>query len=88
MAYRTAALTFAGVLIGFKLWSVLLIYMFSSEGGTTAFLLGTHVLWILVPIALLWAPVLFWYRLIRTRRRRRELERAEWHVEERPPAQR
>lgn len=83
--YRAAALTFAGVLIGFKIWSIFLIYLVWGGEGTTTFLLGTHVLWIGVPLLLLWAPLLFWIRLYRVRRRRRDLLDAEWNVSEEPP---
>jgi dolichyl-phosphate-mannose--protein O-mannosyl transferase len=86
--YRTAALTYAGVLIGFKLWSVVLIYWFWGGEGTTTFLLGTHVLWIAIPIALVWAPAMFWLRLVRMRRKRRELQESEWNVTQRPPSRR
>lgn len=88
MPYRTAALTFAGVLIGFKLWSVILIYVVWGGEGTTTFLLGTHVLWIAVPLLLLWAPTMFWYRMMRMRRRRQALLEAEWNVTQEPPARR
>jgi dolichyl-phosphate-mannose--protein O-mannosyl transferase len=88
MPYRTAALTFAGVLIGFKLWSVILIYVVWGGEGTTTFLLGTHVLWIAVPLLLLWAPAMFWYRMMRMRRRRQALLEAEWNVTQEPSARR
>ena len=88
VTYRTAALTFAGVLIGFKIWSVFLIYLVWGGEGTTTFLLGTHVLWIGVPLILLWAPLLFWLRLYRVRRRRRMLLEAEWNVGQEPPVNR
>lgn len=86
--YRAAALTYVGVLIGFKLWSFFLIYLFWGGLDTLGYLIGTHVLWILVPAAVIWAPALFWLRLVRVRRRRRALEEAEWNVHETPRAQR
>jgi dolichyl-phosphate-mannose--protein O-mannosyl transferase len=85
MSYRAAALTFAGVMVGFKLWSVILIYVVAGGEGTTTFLLGTHVLWIVIPLALLWAPLMFWYRLYRVRRRRQTLLESEWNVHQEPP---
>jgi hypothetical protein len=85
VAHRTAILTFTGVLIGFKLWSILLIYIVGGTEGTTMFLLGTHVLWIVVPVVLLWAPALFWYRMVRVRRRRSSLLESEWNVGQEPP---
>lgn len=88
MPYRAAALTYIGVLIGFKLWSFFLIYLFWGGLDTVGYLLGTHVLWFLVPAIAFAAPALFWFRLLRVRRRRRELEEAEWNVHETPRAQR
>lgn len=88
MPLRAAALTYAGVLVGFKLWSIFLIYVFWGGSDTVGFLLGTHVLWIVVPAALIWAPAIFWFRLIRVRRRRQALEDAEWNVHEQPRAHR
>jgi hypothetical protein len=81
MQYHSAALTFAGVLIVFKLWSVVLIYMYSSGDGVANFLIGTHVLWIAIPVLLLWAPAAFWFRMLRVRRRRKVLLESEWNVE-------
>lgn len=85
MSYRAAAVTFAGVMIGFKLWSVILIYVVWGGDGTTTFLLGTHVLWIAIPLLLLWAPLMFWFRLYRVRRRREVLLESEWNVRREPP---
>ncbi|MEX2426094.1 MAG: hypothetical protein WD401_04945 [Thermomicrobiaceae bacterium] len=85
MTNRTAALTFAGVLVGFKLWSILLIYLIGGGEGTTTFLLGTHVLWLAVPVVLLWAPAIFWYRIIKVRRKREQLLESEWNVSQEPP---
>jgi hypothetical protein len=86
--HRAAIWTFVGVLVGFKLWSVFLIYLFADTSGTTEFLLATHFLWIAVPIALLVAPAIFWSRLIRARARRKKLLESEWNVEEFPKARR
>jgi hypothetical protein len=80
VSYRTAALTFGGVLIGFKLWSIVLIYLVWGEEGTTNFLLGTHVLWLGIPLLFVWAPIMYWIRLYRVRRRREDLLSAEWNV--------
>jgi hypothetical protein len=88
LSYRAAALTFAGVMIGFKLWSIVLIYLVWGGEGTTTFLLGTHVLWIGVPLALIWAPLVYWFRLYRVRRKRKLLLDAEWNVGQEPPVNR
>ncbi|ACZ39164.1 glycosyltransferase 87 family protein [Sphaerobacter thermophilus] len=73
---------FIAILVGFKLWTLLLILLVATSWGTVGFLAATHVLWIMVGMVALWGPALLWYRLIRMRRRRRELQRAEWEVED------
>lgn len=75
---------FFGILLGFKLWTLLLVLIVAATWDTVEFILATHVLWITVGAFLLWAPVLFWVRLMRVRARRRELLRAEWEVEDTP----
>ena len=85
MPYRTAALTFAGVMFGFKIWSIFLIYLVGGTNGTTTFLLATHVLWIAIPLALIAPVLLFWFRLYRTRRKRQYLLEAEWNIHQEPP---
>jgi hypothetical protein len=86
--YNTAAITFAGVMISFKIWSVILIYIYGSGDGITNFLLGTHVLWFGIPLLFVWGPLLFWTRLLRMRRRRQMLLEAEWHLERHPSQRR
>ena len=83
MQYTTAALTFAGVMIVFKLWSVVLIYLFWGGNGTANFLLGTHILWLAIPVLFLWAPLVFWIRILRVRRKRRLLLESEWNLDDR-----
>ncbi len=81
-ATRRVAIWFALILIGFKLWTVLLIALYSWNWATVRFLLANHVLWVVVGAVLVWGPVVFWLRLIRLRARRRELIRSEWEVED------
>lgn len=79
---RRIAIWFIGILVAFKLWTVLLIVIYSSTWETVQFLLANHVLWFAVGGALVWGPALFWVRLMRLRARRRELIRSEWEVED------
>lgn len=73
---------FIAILVGFKLWTLLVILLVATSWDTAGFLAATHVLWILVGTVALWGPAVLWYRLVRVRRRRRELLRAEWEVED------
>uniref|UniRef100_A0A831T6Z3 Uncharacterized protein n=1 Tax=Thermorudis peleae TaxID=1382356 RepID=A0A831T6Z3_9BACT len=79
---RQIAIWFIGILVAFKLWTVLLIVIYSSRWETVQFLLANHVLWFVSGAVLLWGPALFWARLLRLRARRRELIRSEWEVED------
>ncbi|MCM8750627.1 hypothetical protein NET02_15890 [Thermomicrobiaceae bacterium CFH 74404] len=79
---RQIAIWFIGILVAFKLWTVLLIVIYSSRWETVQFLLANHVLWFVAGAVLLWGPALFWARLLRLRARRRELIRSEWEVED------
>jgi hypothetical protein len=88
MNHRTAIWTLVGVLVGFKLWSIVLIYLFANAEGMTEFLIATHFLWFAAPVALLVGPAIFWVRLIRARSRRKKLLAAEWNVEQAPRARR
>jgi len=79
---RRIAIWFIGILVAFKLWTVLLIVIYSSTWETVQFLVANHVLWFTVGAALVWGPALFWVRLMRLRAQRRELIRSEWEVED------
>ena len=79
---RQIAIWFIGILVAFKLWTVLLIVTYSAKWETVQFLLANHVLWFVVGAVLLWGPALFWARLLRLRARRRDLIRSEWEVED------
>lgn len=73
---------FAAILVGFKLWTLILIVVVTGSWGAVWFLISSHVLWITLGLVALWGPAVFWTRLVRVRARRRELQRAEWHVED------
>jgi hypothetical protein len=78
---RRSMLVFFGVLVAFKIWTVILILTLVTSWSTLAFLAATHVLWLALGAFLLWAPFLFWSRLVRVRAKRRKLQHAEWNVE-------
>ncbi|HUZ03563.1 MAG TPA: hypothetical protein VMU89_24730 [Thermomicrobiaceae bacterium] len=79
---------FAAILVGFKVWTLILILAFTGSWGAFWFLVSSHVLWITGGAIVLWGPALFGTRLLRVRARRRELQRAEWEVEDTRPSYR
>ncbi|MDI3340183.1 MAG: hypothetical protein QJR03_06580 [Sphaerobacter sp.] len=70
-----------GILVGFKLWTLLVILLVATSWRTVWFIIATHALWVFIGLAVLWGPAIFWLRLCRARARRRQLVRAEWEVE-------
>ncbi|HET7035362.1 MAG TPA: hypothetical protein VFI42_06740 [Thermomicrobiaceae bacterium] len=82
---RGAMYAFFGVLVAFKVFTLILIFALITSWETLAFLVLGHALWIGIAAVVFWSPALFWLRLHRVRRRRRRLLRAEWNVEEPNP---
>ncbi|MCX7624274.1 MAG: hypothetical protein RMK01_11340 [Thermomicrobium sp.] len=80
--WRQVAWWFGGIVVGFKLWTVLLVIVFSVQWSTAWYLVLNHVAWFIGLVVLGSGPFLFWYRLVRVRRRREELLRAEWEISE------
>lgn len=73
---------FFGVLVGFKIVTLILIYVVAASWSTIGFFLASHVLWIAVGAIVIWAPALFWTRLVRVRAKRKQLLQEEWRVDE------
>lgn len=82
---RRAMYAFFGVLVAFKVFTLILIFALITSWETLAFLVLGHALWIAVAVVVFWGPLVFWLRLFRIRRRRSRLQRAEWNVEEPNP---
>jgi hypothetical protein len=82
MEDRRAMYAFFGVLVAFKLFTLILIFVLMTSRSTAIFLVLSHFLWIGVAAVLIWAPAVFWLRLMRVRAKRRRLQHAEWNVEE------
>ncbi len=80
--WRQIALWFGGIVLGFKLWTVFLVVLFSLEWATAWYLILNHVGWLVLIAVVSSGPALFWLRLFRLRRRREELLRAEWEISE------
>lgn len=79
---HVSAWPFVLILVGFKIWTLILILVMATSWDAVEFIIASHVLWLLIGAAVLWGPAFFWWRLVRARRRRAELQRAEWEVEQ------
>lgn len=79
--------TMIWVAVGFKSWGMVLILMNDSSRATLEWLLLMN--WpFYIPLVLLGAPLIWWGRLLRGRRKRAKLIKQEWHVDEEMPAKR
>ncbi|MCS7001790.1 MAG: hypothetical protein NZ518_02975 [Dehalococcoidia bacterium] len=74
---RAALWTLVGVVLGFKLvWAITL---WSIEPSHEAWVMIVAQTWpFLLPLGLLAAPVVAWWRLVKVRAKRRALLAAEW----------
>ncbi|MCS7256227.1 MAG: hypothetical protein RMJ05_05920 [Thermomicrobium sp.] len=86
--FRRIAIWFGGIVVGFKLWTALLVVVFSVNWPTAWYLILNHVAWLIGLVLLGSGPLLFWYRLLRVRRRRAQLLRAEREISESTEGQR
>ncbi len=82
MEERNGLKAYVGILVGFKIWTLIIILWLTSSWDTIVFLLAGHVLWIGGAALIVAGPATFWARLIRVRAKRRKLQHAEWHVDE------
>lgn len=71
----------AVVLGAFKLFTVGLVILIQPTGETIGLTLATSWPWLVVGLALVASPALFWLRLLRVRRKRKRLLQAEWHID-------
>lgn len=77
---RQAAFAFLWVLIAFKVITMVFIFMQMRTFNSFIFLAATFWYWIPIIGFLVAAPLAFRYRLLRMRRRRKDLQRSEWMV--------
>ena len=77
-----SAWAFFGVLVGFKVVTLTIVVVLLTSWDTVQLIVASHVLWIGVGIAALWAPAAFWIRLARVRAKRQRLVGAEWRTED------
>jgi hypothetical protein len=78
---KAALWTFVGMGVSFKVITSIIIFVMEPSVASAAFLLAMQWYWLLLPLPFIVVPAIFWYRLWRVRRRRRQLIRAEWSVE-------
>lgn len=78
VSMKAALWTVALPLVLFKVWGLALLLMFSPTGDALALIGATHWPWLVIPALLMAGPLYAWYRLVRARARRRELQLAEW----------
>ena len=78
---KAALWTFVGIGVGFKVITSIIIFVMEPSLASAAFLLAMQWYWLLLPLPFVIVPALFWFRLWKVRRRRRQLIRSEWKVE-------
>lgn len=78
----TAAWTLVGVLLAFKAITITLVFLAAHPADNlAAMLIAMNWLWLIVLGILLTAiPFGLWFRLLRARSRRRQLQRSEWEL--------
>lgn len=70
---------FVWTLFGFKIVTVGIVwYAASGSSESTSLILANTWYWIAIPIVAIAGPLLYWWRLVKLRRRRTALHAAEW----------
>src|SRR5262249_51630443 len=77
---KAALWTFVGMILAFKVVTSIIIFVMAPSAHTVLFLFLMQWYWLLVPIPMVAVPVLFWIRLRRVRKKRRQLILSEWAV--------
>jgi hypothetical protein len=75
---RTAALTIFFTLFVVKITTFVMVLMFVPDHSVVSLFLNLNWFWFIPPVVLLGGAAIYWLRLIRVRRRRRELLRQEF----------
>jgi hypothetical protein len=81
---RRAVWGFVWILFGFKMATVVAIFAAARTEEAAVLLAVTTWYWLPIPIVAVAGTLLFRYRLHKVRRRREQLRRAEWLIEEVP----
>ena len=70
---------FIWTLFGFKIVTVGIVwYAASGSSESTGLILANTWYWLAIPIFAIVGPLLYWWRLVKQRRRRQALRAAEW----------
>ena len=78
---KAAFWTFVGMGITFKVVTSIIIFIMAPSMHTAVFLFAMQWYWLLLPVPMIVLPTMFWLRLRRVRKKRRQLILAEWAVE-------
>src|SRR6476659_10196331 len=78
---KAAAWTFVGMILVFKVVTSIIIFIMAPSAHAFIFLLVMQWYWLLLPITLIAVPLMFWLRLRRVRKERRQLIPSEWAVD-------
>ena len=78
---KAAAWTFVGMILAFKVVTSIIIFVMAPTAHAFIFLLVMQWYWLLLPIPLIAVPLMFWLRLRRVRKKRRQLILSEWAVD-------
>lgn len=81
MEGRAAMWAVFGPLIAFKIVATALLFAHAPVRDALLLSIGTGWAWFVLGAALVAAPAAGWYRLLRARSRRAQLQRAEWMLE-------
>jgi len=78
---KAAAWTFVGMILAFKVVTSIIIFIMAPTAHAFIFLVVMQWYNLLLPIPLIVVPLLFWLRLRRVRKKRRQLILSEWAVD-------
>jgi hypothetical protein len=78
---KAAFWTFTGMILAFKVITSIIIWIMAPSLHSAIFLFAMQWYWLLLPVPMIAVPMLFWWRLRRVKRRRRQLILSEWAVE-------
>ena len=79
---RVALWTLVGVIVFFKIYTVVLVMIFDRSAEMFIFMAAMNFPFILAGLAIVAVVGLVWFRLLRGRAKRSQLLREEWYVDE------
>jgi heme/copper-type cytochrome/quinol oxidase subunit 2 len=79
---RRTVWAFVWILFTFKICTMILIwYVAAGSGESMAMIISTTWYWLAIPVIALSGRFVYRWRMVKMRRRREELQRAEWRVD-------